>query len=275
MDGAHDRRRCRRGRSGQSEPEHGRADERAEEGGHPPTSRHNSDIGLVRSHLDQNLVALPWLGYGNATKFVLLRAESIAEAEAELARRDPVLAGLIEAAGPATLRWGRPRRPHFEALCRSITYQQLAGSAAAAIWQRVRRLVDGPFTAEVVSELDIATLRSAGLSNAKARSISDLAHHVVDGTVHLGRAARLSDEQLIAELSQVWGIGTWTAQMFLMFQLGRLDVWPVLDLGVRNGYARAWGLAVPPTAKELEPLGERFRPYRSVAAWYCWRVLEL
>jgi DNA-3-methyladenine glycosylase II len=200
---------------------------------------------------------------------------SITEAEAELARRDPVLAGLIEAAGPASLRWGRPRRPHFEALCRSITFQQLAGSAASAIWQRVRLLVDGPFTPEAVSELDLTVLRSAGLSNAKARSISDLAHHVVEGKVHLRNAARLGDDDLIAELRQVWGIGTWTAQMFLMFQLGRLDVWPVLDLGVRNGYARAWGLSVPPTAKDLEPLGDRFRPYRSVAAWYCWRVLEL
>jgi DNA-3-methyladenine glycosylase II len=199
---------------------------------------------------------------------------TIAEAEAELARRDPVLAGLIASSGPARLG-ERSGRSHFETLCRSITFQQLAGRAAEAIWQRVRTLVPGRFTPEAVAAIDLTVLRSAGLSNAKARSISDLAHHVVSGDVHLAKASRLPDEQIITELSRVWGIGTWTAQMFCMFQLGRLDVWPVLDLGVRNGYAKAWGVAPAPTAKELEPLGDRFRPYRSVAAWYCWRALEV
>jgi 3-methyladenine DNA glycosylase/8-oxoguanine DNA glycosylase len=198
---------------------------------------------------------------------------SIAAAEAELAARDPVLAALVAAAGPCVLG-ERSGRSHFESLCRSITYQQLAGRAASAIWQRVRTLVPGRFTPEAVAALDITVLRAAGLSNAKARSITDLAAHVVDGRVHLARVAKLSDDTIVEELSQVWGIGTWTAQMFLMFQLGRLDVWPSLDLGVRAGYARAWSLPATPTAKELEPLGDRFRPYRSVAAWYCWRALE-
>ena len=202
-----------------------------------------------------------------------MSAPTVQEAERELAARDPVLAALIAAAGPCSIG-ARSGRSHFEALARSITYQQLAGRAAEAIWQRVRTLVPGRFTAEAVAGIDLTVLRSAGLSNAKARSISDLAHHVVDGTVHLSKASRLADDVLIDELSQVWGIGTWTAQMFLMFQLGRLDVWPTLDLGVRNGYAKAWGVAPPPTAKELEPLGDRFRPYRSVAAWYCWRALD-
>jgi DNA-3-methyladenine glycosylase II len=199
---------------------------------------------------------------------------TIAVAEKALARRDPVLRDLIEVAGPCVLT-GPPRRSNFEALARSITYQQLAGRAASAIWQRVRALVPGPFNAEAVLALDVTALRGAGLSNAKARSISDLARHIVDGDVHLARAGKLPDEQVIEELSRVWGIGTWTAQMFLMFQLGRLDVWPVLDLGVRTGYGKAWGLMDPPTAKELEPLGDRFKPYRSVAAWYCWRALEV
>ena len=198
---------------------------------------------------------------------------SIPAAEAELAGRDPILAGLIAATGPCVLG-DRRGRSHFESMARSITYQQLAGRAAAAIWARVRLLVSGPFTPEAVLALDMADLRAAGLSGAKARSITDLARHVVDGKVHFGRTSRMSDEAIIAELSQVWGIGVWTAQMFLMFQLGRLDVWPVLDLGVRNGYARAWGLPSV-TAKELEPLGERFRPYRSIAAWYCWRALDI
>lgn len=198
---------------------------------------------------------------------------AIAGAEAELARRDPILAGLIGATGPCVLG-DRRGRSHFESMARSITYQQLAGRAASAIWGRVRLLVPGPFTPEAVLALDVTDLRAAGLSGAKARSIADLSRHVVEGKVHLARASRMTDDAIVAELSQVWGIGEWTAQMFLMFQLGRLDVWPVLDLGVRNGYAKAWDLAAV-TAKVLEPLGEQFRPYRSVAAWYCWRALEI
>lgn len=198
----------------------------------------------------------------------------IAAAERALARRDRVLRDLIKTKGPCVLT-APPRRPHFEALARSITYQQLAGRAAEAIWQRVRALVPGAFTPAAVLAVDVATLRAAGLSGAKARSIADLAAHVDDGSVHLSRVGRMTDEDIIGELSQVWGIGTWTAQMFLMFQLGRLDVWPVLDLGVRNGYGMAWGLMDPPSATELEPIGEPFRPYRSVAAWYCWRALEI
>ena len=195
-------------------------------------------------------------------------------AEADLAQRDPVLAGIIATGGPCALgRRGHPS--HFEALCRSIVFQQLAGRAAQAIWLRFRALVPGKLTAEGVLALDEAMLRAAGLSGAKARSISDLAAHVADGRVHLQRMARRRDEDIIGELSQVWGIGTWTAQMFLMFQLGRLDVWPVLDFGVRNGFARLYGRATMPSAKELEPLGEQFRPYRSIAAWYCWRAVDV
>ena len=198
----------------------------------------------------------------------------VVDAEAELARRDPVLAGLIATTGPCTLgRRGFPS--HFEALCRSIVFQQLAGKAAQAIWLRFRALVPGKLTAEAVLAVDETALRAAGLSGAKARSITDLAAHVADGRVHLQRTARSSDEQIVAELSGVWGIGPWTAQMFLMFQLARLDVWPILDFGVRNGYARLYGLPEMPTAKELEPLGDAFRPYRSIAAWYCWRAVDV
>src|SRR3954468_19047034 len=198
----------------------------------------------------------------------------VLDAEAELAGRDPVLAGIIATTGPCTLgRRGFPS--HFEALCRSIVFQQLAGKAAQAIWLRFRALVPGTLTAEAVLAVDEAALRGAGLSGAKARSITDLAAHVADGRVHLQRTARMSDDDIVDELSKVWGIGTWTAQMFLMFQLGRLDVWPSLDFGVRNGFARLYGHAEMPTAKQLEPLGEPFRPYRSVAAWYCWRAVDV
>jgi DNA-3-methyladenine glycosylase II len=199
---------------------------------------------------------------------------AVLEAEAELAARDPVLAGLIATTGPCSLgRRGYPS--HLEALCRSIVFQQLAGKAAQAIWLRFRALVPGRLTADAVLALDEAALRGAGLSGAKARSISDLAAHVTSKRVHLDRTSRMSDDEIVAELSQVWGIGAWTAQMFLMFQLGRLDVWPALDFGVRNGYARLYGLPEMPTTKELEPLGEPFRPFRSVAAWYCWRAVDV
>ena len=198
---------------------------------------------------------------------------AVLEAEAALAERDPVLAGLIATSGPCAIgRRGFPS--HFEALCRSIVYQQLAGKAAAAIWARFRALVPGKLTAESVLALDEQQLRGAGLSGAKARSISDLATNVAGGQVHLSKTARMSDDEIVAELSRVWGIGVWTAQMFLIFQLGRLDVWPVLDLGVRNGYARLHGLADVPTAKDLDPLGEVYRPFRSIAAWYCWRAVD-
>src|SRR5207245_7085472 len=119
-----------------------------------------------------------------------------------------------------------------------------------------------------------ARLRAAGLSGRKGVSMGVLAAKVVNGTVPLHRIGRLADEEVITRLSVVPGIGRWTAEMFLIFQLGRLDVWPVGDLGVRKGYATAWGLAEMPTPKELTAYGETFRPYRSVAAWYCWRAVD-
>ncbi len=120
----------------------------------------------------------------------------------------------------------------------------------------------------------VAELRAAGLSANKAASIRDLAEKVLAGDVELDRVARLSDDRIVEELTLVRGIGRWTAEMFLMFQLGRLDVWPVDDLGVRKGYGVIFGLASAPTARELQPLGESLRPYRSVAAWYCWRAAD-
>jgi len=200
---------------------------------------------------------------------------AVALAEAELALAEPPLAALIAAAGPCPLGNGRRHRTHFEALGRSIVFQQLAGKAALAIWARTRALVDGPFTAAAVLAVGEDRLRTAGLSGAKAKALTDLADRVVMGDVRLASIGRRTDDEIVTELSLVWGIGRWTAEMFLMFQLGRLDVWPTGDLGVRNGYARAWGLDAPPSPVELEDLGERFRPWRSVVAWYCWRAVEV
>jgi 3-methyladenine DNA glycosylase/8-oxoguanine DNA glycosylase len=191
-----------------------------------------------------------------------------------LAALDPVLADLVAAHGPMRLGARPPVSARFEALARSIAFQQLAGAAAATIWGRVRALVPGPFTAEAVLAVPDEALAGAGLSGAKRAALQDLALHVVDGRVELDRMGRMPDDEVVAELVQVRGIGTWTAEMFLLFTLHRLDVWPVTDLGVRNGYARAFGLDAPPAPKELQALGERFRPHRSVVAWYCWRAAD-
>ncbi len=199
---------------------------------------------------------------------------SYTAAARSLADRDPVMARLVAEAGPPRLR--PPHDTHFEALVRSIVYQQLAGSAAAAIHRRlVSALGDRVEPERVVAASDEA-LRGAGLSGNKAASIRDLAVKVLDGTVILDpRAlAREPDDEVIDRLSAVRGIGRWTAEMFLVFQLRRLDVWPTGDLGVRRGYGLAYGIPVP-TPKELAGYGDVFRPYRSVAAWYCWRAAEL
>jgi DNA-3-methyladenine glycosylase II len=192
----------------------------------------------------------------------------------ELAARDPVLRNLVDVCGLPSPRAASDSP--FAALVRSVLYQQLAGSAAAAIHARVIAAVNGDVSPEAILKLAPEQLRAAGVSGAKEASIRDLAAKVRDREVVLDarRLNRASDEEIIVNLSMVRGIGRWTAQMFLMFQLRRLDVWPAADLGVRRGYGLAWGPEIP-TARELEPLGAAFQPYRSIAAWYCWRACEV
>ena len=199
---------------------------------------------------------------------------SLASAIEEVRTRDPVLANLMALVGP--IRY-RPRNAdgHFGALVRSIVFQQLAGRAAQAILGRVHATVGSPLTPQALTAASDEALRSAGLSANKLASLRDLAAKVLDGTVDLGASSRRSDEEIIASLVAVRGIGRWTAEMYLMGELRRLDVWPVDDLGVRQGYRLAWGLDAPPTPKELFPLGDRFRPYRSVVARYCWEAVAL
>jgi DNA-3-methyladenine glycosylase II len=202
------------------------------------------------------------------------RARSYTAAAAILAERDPVMRRLVAEAGPARVR--PPTDSHFEALVRAIVYQQLAGRAAAAIHGRLIAALDGHVEPVSLLSLPDETLRSVGLSGAKAASLRDLAAKVLDGTVVLDPAGlrRESDADVVARLTTVRGIGKWSAEMFLMFQLRRLDVWPTGDLGVRKGFGLAWGIPTP-TAKQLDPLGDPFRPYRSVVAWYCWRAAEI
>ena len=191
-----------------------------------------------------------------------------------LAERDPVLARLIDEVGLPSLP--RPTETHFATLVRSIVYQQLAGAAAGAIHGRLILALGGEVTPERMLTLTPETLRAAGLSGRKAATLLDLAGKVLDGTVPLDpRAlARESDEDIVARLTTVRGIGKWSAEIFLIFQLGRLDVWPTGDLAVRKGYGLAWGIPTP-TPKQLDLLGERYRPYRTVLAWYTWRAARL
>lgn len=194
------------------------------------------------------------------------------EAARILAERDPVIAGLFDEFGlPA---FHIPRDGNFPALVRSVTYQQLAGAAARAIHGRLVTVL-GEVTPERMMALTTEELRAAGLSGRKAESLRDLAGKVLDGTIELDsrRLARQSDEDIVARLSTVKGIGKWSAEMFLMFQLRRLDVWPTGDLGVRRGYGLAWGIPMP-TPKQLDALGEPYHPYRTVVAWFCWRAAE-
>lgn len=174
------------------------------------------------------------------------------------------------------MRVPRPTGTHFEALVRSIVYQQLAGNAAAAIHRRVVATLSSAVEPDRVLATPEEELRAAGLSANKLASLRDLAAKVTDGTVVLDPRglAREPDEEVIARLSTVRGIGEWTAQMFLMFQLRRMDVWPTGDLGVRKGYGLGWEVPMP-APKQLLALGDPFRPYRSVAAWYCWRACEV
>ena len=197
---------------------------------------------------------------------------SLAAATQEIARRDPVMAKAIEQMGPVS--W-RPRSADaFGALVRSIHYQQLAGKAATAIHGRFVALFPDSVTPEGVLALPEAELRGVGLSAAKAASIRDLATKVAEGTVPLGAINRLSDDEIVSRLSVVRGIGRWTAEMFLMFRLGRPDVLPVDDYGIRKGFAVALGRADLPTKDQLTEHGERWRPYRTVASWYLWQAVE-
>ena len=198
------------------------------------------------------------------------------EAVPYLSSVDPTLGRLIESAGPFTLPIRRMHNP-FEALARNIIYQQLHGNAAAAIHQRVLAL----FGKQKLSPQDILEaseerLRGAGLSGAKLAAIKDLAAKTLDGTVPtLARLRRMDDEEIIEKLIQVRGIGRWTVEMLLMFRLGRPDVLPVGDFAVRKGFSIVYGLKDLPKPKELIHYGERWKPFRSVASWYMWRVHEL
>lgn len=201
-----------------------------------------------------------------------IRKEQVEQAVEHLKQRDPVLRQVINQAGPFTLK---PERDRFWMLVRSIISQQISVKAARSIRDRLVLLAaPHKISPEVLVQLGPDDLRTAGVSPQKARYLLDLATKVHDGTVRLSKIGRLSDDEVIVELTQVVGIGRWTAEMFLMFALGRLDVFPVGDLGVRNAMKTLYSFEDSTPLADYHKIAESWAPYRSVASWYCWRSLE-
>jgi len=193
-----------------------------------------------------------------------------------VARSDPRFAALIKRARRFDLVANKLVRP-FDALAESIAYQQLSGKAAATIFGRVRALYGKRkwLDPELVLNTPDEKLRACGLSRSKTAALKDLAAKTLDGTVPTRRAlVRMTDEEIIERLTSVRGIGRWTVEMLLLFELGRLDVWPVADYGVQKGFAKTFRRRKLPTPKQFAKIGEKWRPYRSVAAWYFWRALD-
>jgi DNA-3-methyladenine glycosylase II len=197
----------------------------------------------------------------------------LAAATAAVTGADPLLAAFVRRAGPYEHRPGDG--DPLASLARAIVFQQLAGAAARAIHRRFVEAIGGSVTAPAILATDPERLREAGLSAAKTASLIDLATKVEDGTVPLAGLAALDDDAIVERLVTVRGIGRWTAEMFLLFELERPDVWPVDDLGVRHGWKLIHGDGELLKPKALQAEGERFRPYRSVVALFCWHAVHV
>ena len=198
------------------------------------------------------------------------------DAHLHLSRIDQRLASLIARSRRYEIE-PNPKVRTFDSLAESIAYQQLNGKAAATIWGRVRAIYPKRkfLEPQAVLKTPDETLRAAGLSRSKVAALKDLAAKTIDGTVPTARAmARMTDDEIVERLVQVRGIGRWTVEMLLLFHLGRPDVWPVHDYGVRKGFAKIFGKRKLPTPKQMVKLGARFASYRSALAWYCWRALD-
>jgi DNA-3-methyladenine glycosylase II len=192
-------------------------------------------------------------------------------AVAHLRRADPVMAKIIRRVGPCQLA---VLQPNFETLARIVTFQQLHGKAAATIFARVQRAVGRSFTATAFLKAEPETLRACGLSRQKLASLTDLAEHVVRRQIDFRKLPALDNDAVIKILTQVRGVGSWTAQIFLMFALGRNNVLPAGDFGIRNAVRQAYGLKEMPKAAELEEIARCWHPYCTVASWYLWRSLD-
>jgi DNA-3-methyladenine glycosylase II len=193
-----------------------------------------------------------------------------------LARRDPVMARLIREIGPCTLK-PETRRPPFQSLVQAVAHQQLNGTAASTILTRFRKLFPGRGFSrpEDLGRVTDAQIRACGFSFAKIAAIRDIAAKTLDGTVPPSRRfGTLSDGEIVARLTEVRGVGRWTVEMLLIFQLGRPDILPADDFGVRTGFRVAYEKRDLPTVKEVLAHGERWRPHRTTAAWYLWRAAD-
>jgi DNA-3-methyladenine glycosylase II len=210
----------------------------------------------------------------STAKLTLAHPGATRRAIRHLKRTDPILGTLITQVGPCGYQL-RSDGAHFDHLVRAIVYQQLSGKAAATIHARVQALYGGraPTPAELAGT-HVARLRRAGLSRQKLGYLKDLARRAATGRLPLDTLHALPDEAVIAALTAVRGVGVWTAQMFMMFRLGRLDVLPVLDLGIQKGMRHTYGLRTLPKPTDMERIAAGWRPYRSVACWYLWRALE-
>lgn len=188
---------------------------------------------------------------------------------ADLRERDAKLAAYIDAYPLCTIGQGRSTRSNFEALVESVISQQLAIKAADTIFARLKSTANGRINPATIATLSDAQFRSIGVSGAKTKAIKGLAH----SEINFSRLNSLDDHSIREKLVSLWGIGPWTVDMYMIFQLGRLDIWPTGDLGVRRGWEKIYKLKEEITPPQLEKKGEKFRPYRSVVAWYCWRAL--
>lgn len=192
----------------------------------------------------------------------------------DLSARDKKFAKVIDSHPLCTI--GRNPKPvtHFESLVESVISQQLAVKAAETIYMRVKKLAGGRVTPSRISVITESQMREAGVSGAKFKTIQGLAFAALSKEININKLHEDDDEEIFRKLTSLWGVGPWTVDMFMMFQLGRLDIWPTGDLGVRRGWEKIYKLPDEIAPKDLDVKGEKFRPYRSVIAWYCWRALS-
>lgn len=194
---------------------------------------------------------------------------------ADLSSRDERIAAVIERSPLCRLGSHEPEETHFESLVESVISQQLSVKAAETIHGRIVGIVGGEVTPEAVMEADELALRSAGISGAKLKTIRGLADASISGRVDVNALHNIDDDDVIvSQLTSLWGIGTWTVDMFMMHQLARLDVWPTGDVGVRRGWQKIYEMDAPVDPRELHVAGGKFSPYRSVVAWYCWQAAD-
>lgn len=195
-------------------------------------------------------------------------------AVAQICDADKKFIPIVEASALCPIGWMPSERSHFESLVESVISQQLAIRAADTIHARLVSIAGGKVTPAKIAKLEQDDLRTAGLSGAKAKTIQGLSRAALSGEVDINKLHLLDDELVSEQLNSLWGIGPWTVDMFMMFQLGRLDTWPTGDLGVRRGWEKIHRLKEQVEPKKLDVRGDKFRPHRSVVAWYCWRAVE-